>query len=798
MKKLFVSLCVISLFMVVFSTTPLYAAKEFRVFSPRGDIKVGDKVVITFVDSQLIKKPWLHVAAGVIGEPTKVFDKTYARFPKRLNLNWTPKAPGDFKFNIKITDTRNRNKVLFNKSIKIKVLGSLNIQVGPKPGEPKAVPGFGNQPGSGQPDLKAEMVSLASPLVAGQKGWMIYRLYNVGTADTTVPAEYTVLEAGKIVCKNTTIGVFKKGTSIGSKCEFTVGSPGTHHYQIVVDPYDKIKEIDEANNVDGKGATVTAAPGQPGPPANPSGLQVQGGNNYKVLGEEPDLIVDKVKISPREPKLGNKIEMGIAVKNIKNASVGPKVRVVVKINGRVVWNQYATPVFSNPGVYVTKCQFTAEAAGTNNYEILADAENEIKETNENNNTKRGQFGVGSSTPGIRQIQSGNQLGGVSGLSGGSNTLAEKPDLVISEIKVSPEYPIDSKPYIIVVTVKNLKADMNPKRQCKMILNINNSYLDDAVFSGLKAHQSQTWSFKMPRNNMYGYAGDYTLEAIVDDNKVIDESNEGNNTRKFKYKIVTDKQKIEIVKVTIGSGNKITSKSEKVPVAITLKNPYSVDYKGSIGNIEINNLTAKKNGKYYNSTTRFYNLPIAIKANQMITIYPKFIYTSFQYEGANTTQQYEVIVTMDDFLSDTSKPVDVKFEIPDLTVKADYYVVTCTGRYPNQNSYAKVYGMVSSPYKTGPNGFRMNYTWKAWDPAKNSYKQYSEFKYFKPNILLDSFELDIKGNGNPNNRSNRVNVCLEVDDSKRVEETDETNNWHCFWLTFGPQKSCTEGRKPVTK
>ncbi len=220
-------------------------------------------------------------------------------------------------------------------------------------------------------------------------------------------------------------------------------------------------------------------------------------DNAKTLAlstSAPDLIIETVTWSPEIPEVGETVTFTVTIQNQGDSQSGSS-HVAYYIDDTY---QTSAPINQiHPGSKVTKI-FTWEArAGSSSFEAVADANNEVIESNETNNAKAFAFSV----------------------------LA--PDLVIQNITWSPENPSIRDKVTFTVTIKN---QGNSQANCSHVdfqIDANSrGYMDvPRIDAGDNVTRTFTW---------IAQSGPHTIRAVADLLNTVRESDESNNDRTATY------------------------------------------------------------------------------------------------------------------------------------------------------------------------------------------------------------------------------------------------------------------------
>ncbi len=509
-KRLLFTLALVTI--IVFSSTALLAAKEFRVFKPRGKITVGDKVTITFVNSKLNGKKNVLVQAGLKGQPGLIYNRTFNKyFKKRLNINWVAKKDGNFKFFIRFTNSRNR-KLIFQDEIRIKILPAKG---GTTPGQPGGT--------QGKPDLQIRSINYTpATIIQGQPVTFNIVVENKGKAPAAGVAPGNIIPVAlddgiKTLCAKNIPGPIPAGASVNVPCQATLASAGAFQLEAAVDKNAQIPDADRSNNK--KRISVKVSAGQ-GPGTNTQGY--------------PDLLVQirTADIRKNEFDAGEKFQLKVKVENrgIVPTPTGQKIQFVLK-NGADVLNNHEIPTVLMPNsssdfnLTVTK----SLPVGENTLTIKVDPSDNIKELNEGNNEASVKIK-------IKQPQLAGSGYKVLDPGGFKATEAKYPDLAIIRAELQPSTVEEGKPSTVYFKVQNKgKADIKVPVESKVAAN-------GALVCSLK------FTLPVPVGGTFDHRcdftpkteGTYTIKIEVDPDRKIYEM-DGANNRKTLYLKAKKKQ-----------------------------------------------------------------------------------------------------------------------------------------------------------------------------------------------------------------------------------------------------------------
>ncbi|MFC1917890.1 CARDB domain-containing protein, partial [Chloroflexota bacterium] len=241
----------------------------------------------------------------------------------------------------------------------------------------------------------------------------------------------------------------------------------------------------------------------------------------------PDLIVQSIICVPEYPSLGEDVTFHVTLKNQGSESAGSS-RVSLNIDGDNLSSALVEPLPA--GATLTKTFNWNVTIGAHNVIAIADANNEVAESDEGNNETAFAF----------------------------SPLA--PDLVIQEITLTPENPSKGDTVYFNVVIKNRGSSQS------RFTNVS-FYLDDsprgeldtpALNPGDTVTKSFSWAAK---------AGTHEARAVVDSKDYVAENDETNNDRVLTFATLAPDLIVEI----ISWSPEDPSKGDDVTFTVTLKN-----------------------------------------------------------------------------------------------------------------------------------------------------------------------------------------------------------------------------------
>ncbi|MBN2542207.1 hypothetical protein JXI42_05025 [bacterium] len=245
--------------------------------------------------------------------------------------------------------------------------------------------------------------------------------------------------------------------------------PGPQEYSFcaIIDVTDEITEIDEDNNR----------------------LEI----SIPALGA-PDFVLQSIVMNPQEPLIGHDILFTVAVKNIGSGSASG---VRLKLTSNHPYNVNLTHIIEHiaPGETVHAI-FTVTALSQElRARATVDPEGLITELDETNNSKAVSITPGHPNP--------------------------TADIVIEEMKISPENPIIGETATITAIVANVGSSQTI--ETSMTVSLDGEQLGNHSVKQLDGGQSYT-----VRHNWVASGGTHTLTAMSDANNDVAEIDESNN------------------------------------------------------------------------------------------------------------------------------------------------------------------------------------------------------------------------------------------------------------------------------
>lgn len=354
--------------------------------------------------------------------------------------------------------------------------------------------------GGGTPDLVVTDVTWtpASPSTGGEVTYSAV-VTNQGTAATPAGTIHGVLfsvDGASVSWSDNYVSSIAAGASVtvtatggpNGKASWTATS-GTHAVRAYVDDVNRIVESNENNNTFDKSIAIGAG------------------------GGTPDLVVTDITWTPGSPQTGNEVAFSAVVKNQGTGATpaGTVHGVLFSINGTSVsWSDNFTSSLA-PGASATvtatggpnaKAAWTA-AAGTYTVRAFVDDINRIPESNDGNNTFDKSLTV---------------------------NVPSKPDLIVTDVTWSPSAPAAGNAVVFSAVVKNQGTAATPAGTATNV----SFYVDGTKVSSVVNYASSLAagaSVTLTQNagSWTAANGIHTVGAVVDENSLIGELDETNNS-----------------------------------------------------------------------------------------------------------------------------------------------------------------------------------------------------------------------------------------------------------------------------
>jgi subtilase family serine protease len=210
----------------------------------------------------------------------------------------------------------------------------------------------------------------------------------------------------------------------------------------------------------------------------------------------PDLAIGTVTWTPLDTPIGSEVTFEIGVQNTGTFRAGSS-RLVCYVDNVISGFDYIGSV--DPGITIMEHFTWIATAGSHTIQIVADANNQVTEVDETNNTK-----VVSLPP---------------------------PDLTVQSITVSP--PNSAIGDKITITC-NIANQGNSKTQDSAV----NLYIDDTLIESRALPPIDAGSSLAVPFSWTSTAGNHTIKIIVDPNNTVIETNEANNEKEMEFSVLT--------------------------------------------------------------------------------------------------------------------------------------------------------------------------------------------------------------------------------------------------------------------
>ncbi|MFC1982511.1 CARDB domain-containing protein, partial [Chloroflexota bacterium] len=283
---------------------------------------------------------------------------------------------------------------------------------------------------------------------------------------------------------------------------------GSYTIEAVADSYSKVIESDEDNNAKAKTVAVSRF--------------------------APDLIIDTVTWSPESIFATHGIVFTVNIKNRGDIATGYSLLYFYVDNSLKGYEEIQS---MDASANVTKTFTWTAQADSHAIKAVADGENHVPESNEANNTKT--VTISSSS---------------------------KPDLVVQDVAWSPESPSAGDNVTFTVTIKNRggsKASSFP-----VACYADDVYLTSATINQMDPGVTATKTFFCEAQaHLHTQAGLHTVEAIVDYDQKVTESNENNNAKTVTFSILAP----DLVIQNITWSPESPSAGDNVTFTVTIRN-----------------------------------------------------------------------------------------------------------------------------------------------------------------------------------------------------------------------------------
>jgi subtilase family serine protease len=380
-----------------------------------------------------------------------------------------------------------------------------------------------------RPDLVVQDEGMSPPSPpAGVTVTFTADVLNGGTAATGATSQTRLLIDGTPIAPNRTTGNLPPLASETETWTWTAVE-GNHTYQVCADINDEIDESDETNNC------TAIVPFSVGPPLM------------------PDLVVANPSLSPRSPTAGEVVTFTADVVNNGTASAGGSSGTRLLIDGAPIPPNQATAALA-PTASETEIWSWTAVAGNHTYQICADTDDDISESDETNNCTA-VIAFTSDVPppdlsaGNASLSPPSPTHGVSvtftaavvndGL-GTNDEIIESdetdncttvatfqvnglPDLTVQNQDLSPSAPTDGETVTFTADVVNVGSEAAGAPSRTRLLIDGAPVAPDQATGDLAATASESASW-----NWIALEGDHTYQVCADVDDDIGEFDEGNN------------------------------------------------------------------------------------------------------------------------------------------------------------------------------------------------------------------------------------------------------------------------------
>ena len=360
-----------------------------------------------------------------------------------------------------------------------------------------------------QPDLVANTVSLGSTsLSIGGSTTVSYHIQDIGNASAGASVSKVYVSTDNVITTSDSLlasvndGTLTAGNTLSDSTSVTLPSglaAGTYWIGVIADANNQVSESNENNNV-----------------STPIQITVAGAT------QQPDLVANTVSLGSTSLPVGGSTTVSYDIQNIGNAAAGASVsKVYVSTDNVITTSDTLLASINDPSTADASARAgnsvldntsitlpSGLAAGTYWIGVIADANNQVSESNENNNISTPiQITVTGATQQPDLVANTVSLGSTSLSIGGSTTVSYH----IQDIGNASAGASVSKVYVstdnVITTSDTLLASVN----------------DGTITAGNSL--SDSTSVTLPSGLA---AGTYWIGVIADANNQVSESNENNN------------------------------------------------------------------------------------------------------------------------------------------------------------------------------------------------------------------------------------------------------------------------------
>ncbi|GBF36647.1 CARDB domain-containing protein [Methanofervidicoccus abyssi] len=354
----------------------------------------------------------------------------------------------------------------------------------------------------GQPNLVIKDITTTTPIYNNTPTDINITIANDGNAsvDTTFAVQITITNASGVVYTDTQNVEDGLNANDSKNLTFTWTPNNTGEYNItaVVDPNDAVNESNEYDNT--KTKTIEVLP-------------------------TPNLVIKNITTTtPIYTNNPTEINITIANNGTGNVTTTFPVQITIKkddASGNVVYNKTQNVNGLNAGDSTT-LTFTWTPTNIGNYTIIAkvDPDNTVTESSDDDNTNTTTVTV----------------------------LLAKPNLVIENITTTTPIYTNNPTEINITIANNGVADATDKFAVQITITDASGkevYTNKTDVSGLNVNENKTLTFTWTPTN----TGNYTITAVVDPDKAVDELNESDNNYTTTVTVLLAKPNLVIENIT---------------------------------------------------------------------------------------------------------------------------------------------------------------------------------------------------------------------------------------------------------
>ncbi|MFC1913652.1 CARDB domain-containing protein [Chloroflexota bacterium] len=241
----------------------------------------------------------------------------------------------------------------------------------------------------------------------------------------------------------------------------------------------------------------------------------------------PDLIIETITWSPQNPSIGDSVTFSVTIKNQGDGEAGSS-RVAYYADGIHLGSASVNSLA--PGASTTKTFTWTAEAGSHTIKAIADSDNNVAESNENNNEKTFAF-----SPAVA-------------------------DLIIQNISWSPQNPSKGDTLTFSITIKNQGSGSAAASRVDFYIDGSSRGYQQVqrMDAGNSATITYTWIAK---------AGSHDTRAVADAENYVTESDEANNEKSVTFSTLAPDLIIQDITWTPES----PSENDNVTFTISVKN-----------------------------------------------------------------------------------------------------------------------------------------------------------------------------------------------------------------------------------